>query len=295
MTTQCSCSTLIIGEFLKLKHTHVFFVVIILLASIASYEQASKVEKIDLEETKALLDIYSERIATIIDGTIKATAILEELVILHNGNAPIDEVARLSKVLFDDEIHINLSYAPDGIVAYTYPLEGNEEALGHNLIEDPITKNDAMKAIDTGNASLSKPYLLRQGKVAAVVRDPVYIIQDGEEVFWGFIAIAMRTATGLIMHSDIDSLERFDYGYKLSYDYENEMIEIFRSENFDSTREAFVNTFNTRYGEWELTLYHVLTTTEKITYILSFSVMCFALGYLLFFSVIHLIRVLKKK
>ncbi len=279
-----------------MKYSQYVLIIIVLLASASMHDQAREFESIEAQETKALLDVYSERLKTILNETIKVTEILEELIILHNGNAPLDEVERLTRILFDENIHINISYAPDGVIKYTYPLEGNEEAIGHDLLEDPNTRTDAQRAKETGNSTLSKPYLLRQGRVAAVVRDPVYIQNNGDTIFWGFIAIAMQTSKGLIMHSDIDSLEQFHYEYHLCYLYKDEKVEVIRSTNYKDSEESITNSFNTRYGTWKLSMYHETTLAESLRRILAFWMFYITLICTIIYSV-YIIRqkILKKK
>ncbi len=278
-----------------MKYAHFILVIIILLTSAASYNQSIEIEKNDTEETKILLDIYTSRMQNIINGTIKVAELLEELVILHNGNPEIDEVIRLTELLFDHEIHITIAYAPNGIVEYAYPLEGNKEAIGHRLLEDPITRSDAIQARDTGQATLSRPYILRQGSVATVVRDPIFIEKDGKKEFWGFIAIAMRSTKGLLMNSHIESIEKFNYEYILRYHYNNEAIDILQSKKFDEKKASLSTVFDTKYGEWELSMYHVSTTFEKVKHILTILTFSASGIYALLYSLFILRRKITEK
>ncbi len=238
-----------------MKYSQILLVLIIILASLYSYRQSHEIEQADKQELLTLLDVYEERMQTIINGTIKVSSILEELIILHGGNPPLEEIERLTKLLFDEKIHINISYAPNGVIEFSYPQQENEAAIGHRLLEDPVTKRDAQKALELKQATLSKPYQLRQGYVSAVVRDPVFIQKSGQEEFWGFVAIAMRTSDGIIAHSDIDSLEKFGYEYFLSYAYDGEHIDVLHSKNFNENAVACSSEFSTKYGMWELSLY----------------------------------------
>ncbi len=273
-----------------MKYSQFMLVIIILLASLFSFQQSLEGEQDDKKETQTLLDVYADRMETIIDGTIKVTTILEELIILHNGSAPLDEVKRLSRVLFDEQIHINISYAPNGIIAYSYPSEGNEAAIGHMLLVDPVTKDDAKKAVETNEATLSKPYLLRQGSMAAVVRDPVYIKKNGKNEFWGFVTIAMKTSQGLMIHSDIDSLEQFNYEYHLSYKYNENSIDILQSQNFTKNTHTLSKEFTTKYGEWELLMYHTPDISEVAERIISLLLALASFSYLIIFLVLLIKR-----
>ncbi len=267
-----------------IKYSQIILIFIILLTSASLYKQSNELEVKNLDETKTLLDVYSSRVQTIVDGTIKVTSILEELIILNDGEAPLDEVIHLSRVLFDDEVHINIAYAPDGVISYAYPPEGNEAAIGHNLLEDPQTKKDSTIARDTGKSTLSKPYVLRQGRVAAVVRDPIYIEKDGKKEFWGFIAVAMRTSEGIILHSKIDTLERFNYEYHLSYYYDGgENIDIVHSKGFDFNKSYLTRTFETKYGLWELSIYRNQSVSESVKRIIAILLFVFSFGYIVLY------------
>ena len=81
----------------------------------------------------------------------------------------------------------NFSIAPNGVQTYVYPIEGNEEVLGHNLMTDerPAVQADIAKALQTREIVLSAPYELRQGGLGLVARKAVYI--QGE--FWGLVAM----------------------------------------------------------------------------------------------------------
>ncbi len=279
----------------EVKYFQPFLIIVIFFASAFSYQQVNDIKIENIQKTQTLLDIYSKRINTIIDGTIRVSEILEELIILHNGNAPIEEVKRLCKVLYDENIHITVSYAPDGIIEYSYPPEENEASIGHRLLEDSITKKDSIKAKESGVATLSKPYVLRQGSVAAVVRTPVFIKKDNKDVFWGFVAIAMRTSQGLITHSDIASIEKFGYEYHLVYYYDGEAVEILQSDGFDVNVSSYTNKFDTKYGTWELSLYHKSTFSEKIRTILSSVLFFLAFAYFIFYILYYLKNGLTKR
>lgn len=73
--------------------------------------------------------------------------------------------------------------APGGVIKYLYPLEGNEAALGADLINDPraAIRRDVKEGIATGKTILGGPYKLLQGGQGFVAREPIYN-PDGS--FW---------------------------------------------------------------------------------------------------------------
>lgn len=100
----------------------------------------------------------------------------------------------------DDPIVRNLIIAPGGVNMYVYPLDGNEAALGHNLLDDlrPQVRADVAQAIATGQTVISQPYELLQGGLGLVMRRA--ITETG--VLWGITSMAidvpaLLTASGL--------------------------------------------------------------------------------------------------
>ncbi len=81
----------------------------------------------------------------------------------------------------------NLQLAPDGVVSYIYPLEGNEEAIGHDLLNDPARRAEALKTIESRDLTLAGPFELVQGGTAIIGRYPVFLSDEsGVDRFWGF-------------------------------------------------------------------------------------------------------------
>jgi diguanylate cyclase (GGDEF)-like protein/PAS domain S-box-containing protein len=85
----------------------------------------------------------------------------------------------------------SLQLAPGGIVRHVVPLAGNEKAIGHNLLLDPVRNKEAFLARDSGKLTLAGPFTLIQGGFAAAGRLPVYLGGDKRE-FWGFTTVLIR-------------------------------------------------------------------------------------------------------
>lgn len=103
----------------------------------------------------------------------------------------------------------SVQLAPDGIVQYIYPLEGNEGAIGHDLLKDKNRDDGARIAIKSDKLTFIGPVTLIQNqKQAFIVRRPVFI-DDAKQEFWGF-------CTMVLLLEDI-SLE--DYLDEELYDY----------------------------------------------------------------------------
>lgn len=109
----------------------------------------------------------------------------------------------------------NLQLAPDSVIKHIHPLEGNEKALGHNLLEDDRRRKEAHLAIKERKLTLAGPFELIQGGVAVIGRNPVFIEEGGEEKFWGF-ASALIFLDDLLAVTDLKQLEGDGYQFQLA-------------------------------------------------------------------------------
>ena len=83
--------------------------------------------------------------------------------------------------------------AKDGIVSQIYPMKGNEEAMGLNMLEHPDRKKEANLAKESGQYTIAGPYPLVQGGNGALLFDPVYVKNEaGEDTFWGFSILVLN-------------------------------------------------------------------------------------------------------
>ena len=105
----------------------------------------------------------------------------------------------------------SLQLAPMGVIRYVYPLAGNETALGHNLLQDPRQRAEALKAIQSRTGPFDLPLA---GRVI-VGRLPIYLPKpSGGERFWGF-TIAVIELDELFGQIDLQAIFGPDYAYCL--------------------------------------------------------------------------------
>lgn len=83
--------------------------------------------------------------------------------------------------------------AKDGIVSHIYPMKGNEEAMGLNMLEHPDRKKEANLAKTSGQYTIAGPFPLVQGGNGALLFDPVYVKDEaGKDTFWGFSILVLN-------------------------------------------------------------------------------------------------------
>ena len=128
--------------------------------------------------------------------------------IIENGyDIDIADFSTLSSLIEDDR-HIIEAYelAKNGIISQIYPFEGNEEALGLNMLENADRKKEANLAKDSGEYTIAGPFELIQGGTGALLFDPIYLNDNnGNENFWGF-SILVINWDNFISQIDLDKL-----------------------------------------------------------------------------------------
>ncbi|TXT41508.1 MAG: PAS/PAC sensor-containing diguanylate cyclase/phosphodiesterase [Comamonadaceae bacterium] len=91
-----------------------------------------------------------------------------------------------------------LIQAPGGIISHAIPLEGNEKAIGLNLLQDPVMRAETLLARNTGQLTLAGPLELRQGGMGLVARLPVFMDQpEDQAAFWGFVNVVLKLPQAL--------------------------------------------------------------------------------------------------
>ncbi|WP_354064472.1 EAL domain-containing protein [Devosia sp. 2618] len=115
-----------------------------------------------------------------------------------------ERFAALAANLFEEDGQLrSVAAAPDLVVSMTYPLEGNERAIGLDYRSAGAQSNSVFRARDTGELVLSGPVSLVQGGRGFVARFPVFV-HDGADVrFWGIVSAVidierMYTQGGLL-------------------------------------------------------------------------------------------------
>ena len=127
-----------------------------------------------------------------------------------------EEFSSLSR-LMQDEGHVISAHelAKDGSVSQVYPLEGNEQAVGLDMLRDSERKAAANLAKDSGEYTIAGPFNLVQGGVGALLFDPIYAEDDsGEEKFWGF-SILVIDWDRFIQKTELNKLEDAGYSYQI--------------------------------------------------------------------------------
>lgn len=157
---------------------------------------------------------FASQIKYSVDHALSATYTLAAFVRRHGGSVvEFDHLASQMIQYYPGAAAMQLS--PQGIIRHTYPLAGNEQAIGYDVLQDPAINRSAFDAIDQKRLTLSQPVNLVQGGLATAGRLPIFL-QDhsGAEQFWGFSHVLIRFPD--VLHStELEKLSELGIAYRL--------------------------------------------------------------------------------
>ncbi len=169
------------------------------------------------------------------------TFIVENYEVPKNFNAVAQDLIESNKYI--DAIQL---VKDNGVITHVYPLNGNEQALGYNILKDSARNKEAYKAIEKKELFFAGPFKLKQGGTAVVGRQPIF--KDGK--FFGFSAVIIKLPT-LLKAAGIDNADgKFIYQLsKINPDTGKEEFFIDNNEVFEKEHSISMTLPN---GEWNL-------------------------------------------
>jgi len=183
----------------------------------------------------------------------------------------------------------NLQLAPNGIIKNIYPLQGNEKALGHNILRDDLRRSEAKMAIKQRKLTLAGPFELIQGGIAVIGRNPVFIKVQGKDTFWGF-ASALIFLDKLLATTQLEQLENKGYRYKLSRVHpESKSVEVFARSKKDLGPFPRSTKIEVPNANWTLTISRPKSTLWSDSYSIRISI-SILLGVLIACLVSYMLR-----
>lgn len=175
----------------------------------------------------------------------------------------------------------NLQLAPDGVITRIHPLFGNEKAIGHNILRDDRRRQEAQLAVEEKRLTLAGPFPLVQGGIAVIGRNPVFLLKEGVEQFWGFTS-ALIFLDVLLSVTDLDDLESKGYSYQLSRIHpDTGKAEVFASSKSSLLRQYHSQVINVPNSQWALSISYPYTYQANFGYVASF-VLALAVAWLLY-------------
>lgn len=112
----------------------------------------------------------------------------------HKGDVNNDVLSGWLESLFNYTSHTrNIGVAPDNVLQFIFPLEGNEEAIGINYQDIPDQWPAIEQFMVTGKSQFLGPITLLQGGKAFAYRHPTFV--DGH--YWGLVSTIIEASSVL--------------------------------------------------------------------------------------------------
>ncbi len=241
-----------------MKATKIVIPTIVLISLCISYYVFTTMTARINSDNELISTIYTERIQSFFEKVIEPTQTIESLIRFNSGNISQREFEDLAATFFNNSYMKGLSYLPNGISTYSYPVETNKNIIGKDVFKDNLAKNDAIKARDTNQIVVSGPMTLPSGAIGIVVRNPVYI----EDEFWGFVASAVDPVKMLETQIKIEQLYRIGYELSIKSNYDGNTTLLYESAKFKKSQAANYN-FVIGGNDWTLSLYNVTSKNDR--------------------------------
>jgi diguanylate cyclase (GGDEF)-like protein len=140
---------------------------------------------------QAELSDFRARLETQVYAQVGLVRGLAVQVVRQEGISDADFKAIAEQLLRGQPQIRDLSLAPGFVIRSVYPEEGNEAALGLNLLEDPVQKHATLRAIREDGPLLAGPFELRQGGRALAIRIPLWVEREGVPRLWGAVSLVL--------------------------------------------------------------------------------------------------------
>jgi len=99
-----------------------------------------------------------------------------------------------------------LGLAPDDVIKYIYPLEGNEKALGLDYRTVPSQWRTVKKAQELKEIFIAGPVNLVQGGLALIARVPIFTDPPYNSRYWGVCSVVISLES-LFLDAGVSSIE----------------------------------------------------------------------------------------
>lgn len=175
--------------------------------------------QLGIQREKARAQYTAKAATRRVEAQIKKYLVVSDVLknLVKNGyEISSEDFGIMSELMMDSEGVIEaIEYARDGIISDVYPLEGNEGAIGLNLLENPARKKEATLAMISGQYTIAGPFELAQGGMGALLLDPIYIAEEnGMEKFWGFSVLVLDW-DAFLKEVQLEKMESSGYHYQL--------------------------------------------------------------------------------
>jgi PAS domain S-box-containing protein len=230
----------------------IVFLLLTLLFSLLIFQRYQLAKESRQKEAFEVVIEAKDKLQVALSHSFAATKMLALLI---DKNGQINNFDSIAAQVLETGTDIDaVQMVPGGIIKYVYPLEGNEKALGYNILKDSTRNKEAYKAIEQKSMYFGGPFELKQGGMGVVGRLPVF----RQNKFWGFSAAVIKMAT-LYRVAGIDSSGKDGYYFQLSkVNPSTNKEEFFMPQHKELSHNQVVSV-KVPNGEWKLSVYSTVS------------------------------------
>ncbi len=130
----------------------------------------------------------------------------------HFGDIDVNRLNMYAEYILEASECIDLvTLSPEGVIQFVVPLAENEMMLGYDLLDEKTRSEFVERSVELKSAVAQGPVETIQGELRVFNRLPIFIEQDGQEVFWGLISISLDFERFIEKHKIRMESDLFDY------------------------------------------------------------------------------------
>ncbi|GGO83228.1 sensor domain-containing diguanylate cyclase [Marinobacterium nitratireducens] len=149
---------------------------------------ADRVQQAQSRESQARLSELRARLEGELNSVLYFTQGLTSL-LLFRPDITGDEFNKVAENTLRGSTPIrNIALAPDNVIRYVYPLEGNEKVLGLDYRQTSGQWPAVKRAMEEGITTVAGPLELVQGGIGLISRTPIFIDSEEGRRYWGIVS-----------------------------------------------------------------------------------------------------------
>jgi signal transduction histidine kinase len=197
----------------KIKHPKIaaciVFMGLLALSQFLSYQNYVIAENKLKDEMQDELITVKEKLNSFLKSSLVITKTLAYFVENYGEPKNFESIA---KHLLSGNKHIDaLELTKQGVITHVYPIKGNENVLGYDILKDSFTRKEALRAIQKNELFFAGPLKLKQGDHGIVGRSAIF--RDGK--FIGFSVVVVKL-DALIKKIGLHNSENRKFAFQLS-------------------------------------------------------------------------------
>lgn len=167
---------------------------LIIVAVLGKQEQLRYQEDVRADVVNQLSQVRA-RLESEVNANLHLTKGLVSLVTAYPDFTP-EEFEKAGQELLRGKTSVrNVGLAPNNVLNYIYPIEGNEMAIGLIYEDNPIQWPALAHAIERRKTILSGPLELVEGDIAFISLTPIWLEENDEDRYWGVASMVINADT----------------------------------------------------------------------------------------------------